>query len=369
MLMATAALFSAFSASAGEAESFETVTSVTTYSTSKGVSKRAAPAYILDTTGGYPSDPLATQLYNDMTGVAQTIKTRAGRGLTLVKDVKAETWFAGVKSGGAVAVAVWFAPEVAGYYAITTGVMGAFKPFGKVIDHGLSADLTARVDVLGKDGKVIFTNYRAIASNRSGLGDALHYTVRGISAPSSEWNTLAYIGGEIVSFYAGKLPQAFGFHPVIQEAIGTVYGSAAEEQFLKRTAPGSGSGNGNYTSMTVPDHFGGFRTITIPRADLRPSVSLIAPAPKLDVIVIGPVDVPPFALEQAVSTFRAQGATSVTVQRLTPFSAIVSPRTFEGPPPSVESAPQGTTRLDNDHSIDLPKSIEIHGIGSFKINR
>lgn len=362
-------------------ESFEIVTSVTTFSTSRGVNKNAVPAYVLDR-AEYQPEPITRQLVNDLIlNAPTTIPTNIRRSIKLVRDAEAERQYDAVKSVGAIGVAITFGWEAAAGYAVYAGALGAFKPAEQAIENLVAKEdryrtlpisspefrrlSEARLAFVGKDGKVVFSDYKAMASDRSGAGDFLHYTLRSIRSPTSPNFFSSYVLKEIVSFVSGHALGRAGAHPIAEEAIGSFLGSAFEEEMLRRTAPAGQESR--YVTYSV-----GSRTVTIPRADLTPSSSLSPSTdiPKVVIGLAGALPSAPHAVETAVTTFRAHGINSLLVAQPAPATVIVRPNAVEPVPDFTlqQKLPAERSAADN-HSIDLPSSIEIHGLGDFSIKR
>jgi hypothetical protein len=376
-------------ATAGDAfaeSQFETTTSITTYVTRHGVKRDAPPAFRLRTADTPDADALALRIANaarDDSVDVSSLRTKVGE-----NDVALERapliGVAGkhqiVKIAGAAVVGTYMGVGAGLFYAVGAAVTGAFKPLEKIIEREAAKDefaakhaLKLQVYVIDRQGKVTPSDLRPLASNRSGYGDLLHYIVRDIRTPSSPREWSGYMIGESVSFLFGEaVPTKSLIADAAVETVGDFIGSLVEQHLVESSSSGS---VGNYTTMVVPDGRGGMRVMSLPTPSLTPSIAATTIAPKLTVQTIRPLEVPPFAVEPAVTTLRGYGASSVFVAPVAEEVVIVRPDYF------AESAttPTGTTEplppdadagpVDDHHIENLPSSIEIHGLGSFSINR
>ena|GEM_PF-3707487 len=377
------------SAAAYGEEPYETVTSITTYSTRAGVQREAIPAFVIRSDAGtLPGGAQARLIERLRSGDDSHLQTQIWKGqqVTLRRDPSAhvtpEEEFAFAKTSGALFIGAFFAPEVGIAYAAGAAMVGLFSPFEKIIDQESDKDaLFARVALVDRAGKIVRAHYRAMASDRSGAMQAVYYMRRHLATPRSSSFVGSYLIGEVVSSLAGgavkmHVPKA---GVLGEELAGQFLGSTAESRFRAASTSGPASdAQGGYMTMMVPDGFGGWRIMSLPKPSLAPSLpaATLAPAPQLQ--VFGVNDVPPFAIEAAVTTFRSAGASVVRAEEIAPDVVLVTPDYFTEQP-ALNSAGAGDGSQDaqsdpdpvvDDHSIDnLPRSIEIHGLGSFSISR
>lgn len=367
------------SASAYAQVPYETATSITTYSTRAGVQREATPAFVITPDAGTLPAGSAARLIERLRSEDDShLQTQIWKGqqLALRRDPSArvtpEDEFAIAKFSGALFFGMFFAPEVGIAYGVGAAAVGLFSPFERIIDEEAAKDaLFARVALVDRDGKIVRSHYRAMASDRSGAMQALYYVRRSIATPSSPSFLGSYLIGEAVSSLTGgavkmRFPKAGA---LIEELAGIFPSSMAQAKFQAASTSGVASdGQSGYVTMMVPNGFGGWRVMSLPKPNLTPSVVTVAPAPVPQVRVFGANDAPPFAIEHAVTTFRSAGASAVRAEEVAPDVVRVTPDYFTDQSPlNLPSHPGPGV---NHRSIDnLPRSIEIHGFGSFSISR